>query len=58
MSLQSNVQEFVKANGIKKGYIANKIGLSPSDFSLWLHYKLYVNPEIEKRIEQYILHNK
>ncbi|MDF1496322.1 hypothetical protein [Caproiciproducens sp. CPB-2] len=54
MKLQMQVEQFVKNNGIKKSYVASKCGLTPSDFSLWLHNKLYINPEIEIKISEFI----
>ncbi|MEA4987902.1 MAG: hypothetical protein VB095_07565 [Anaerovorax sp.] len=50
MELQKKVLDYIKSNGIKKGYIAEQIGISQTEFSLWLHGKTYINYDIEQKL--------
>jgi len=54
MKLQKQVLEYIKVNGLKKGFIASQLGISQPEFSLWLHGRTYLNRDIEVKLIQLI----
>lgn len=53
MDLQEKVMQYCKKNGLKKSYVAQRVGLQPSTFSQWLHGKLELNTVFIERLEKF-----
>lgn len=54
MELRQELSEHIKKSGLKKTYVADKIGISPSKLSNYLHGKLIVTNEFEQKIRNYL----
>ncbi len=54
MELRQKLLEHIKKSGLKKSYVADKIGISPSKLSNYLHGKLIVTNEFEQNIRNYL----
>ena len=55
--LKESVIDFIKEKGVKKSYIADKIGISPSQFSLWLHGRTSLGQTTENKLRHFIDEN-
>lgn len=58
MGLKQELLEHIKKNGLKKSYVAEKIGVSPSKLSNYLHGKLILTDEFEQDIRDYLERHK
>lgn len=54
VELRQELSEHIKKSGLKKSYVADKIGISPSKLSNYLHGKLIVTNEFEQMIRNYL----
>lgn len=54
VSLQQELNDYIKKNGLKKSFVADEIGMSGSKLSNFLHGKLIVTDEVESRIKNYL----
>lgn len=54
MKLRQELLEHIKKSSLKKSYVADKIGISPSKLSNYLHGKLIVTNEFEQNIRNYL----
>lgn len=54
VELRQKLLEHIKKSGLKKSYVADKIGISPSKLSNYLHGKLIVTNEFEQNIRNYL----
>ena len=54
MELQERVMTYAKENGIKLGFIAEKIGLYQSQLSAWLHGKKDIELIYKDRLERLV----
>ncbi|MBR5596384.1 MAG: hypothetical protein IKW30_03140 [Lachnospiraceae bacterium] len=54
MELQEKVMTYAKENGIKLGFIAEKIGLYQSQLSAWLHGKKDIEMIYKDRLERLV----
>ena len=52
-TLQDQVISFCKSNGIKYGFVAQKVGLEQSALSMWLHGKRNLNDFYTRQLHQY-----
>ncbi len=55
--LKESVIDFINKKGVKKSFIADQIGLTPSQFSLWLHGRFSLNQSVKNKLEKYIKEN-
>ena len=55
--LKESVIDFINKKGVKKSFIAQQIGLTPSQFSLWLHGRYSLNQNMESKLKKYIEEN-
>jgi hypothetical protein len=55
--LKESVIDFINKKGVKKSFVAEQIGLTPSQFSLWLHGRFTLNQSVEEKLENYIKDN-
>ena len=58
MNLRQELLEHIKKSGLKKSYVAEKIGISPSKLSNYLHGKMIVTDEFEQDIRNYLERHK
>lgn len=54
MNLRKLVLEHIRDNGLKKGFVAAKVGLSQTEFSLWLNGKTFINTEVEQNLIKFV----
>lgn len=54
MELKERLQEHIKMNGLKKSFVAEKIGISSSKLSCYLHGKLIIVDDTESKIKEYL----
>lgn len=54
MNLRQELLEHIKKSGLKKSFVAEKIGISPSKLSCYLHGKLIIVDDTESRIKDYL----
>ena len=54
MTVRERLQEHIKKNGLKKSFIAEQIGISPSKLSCYLHGKLIIVDDTESKIKLYL----
>lgn len=55
MDLRVKLINYIKENGIKKQFVAEKIGIPPSKLSYFLHGKLFVTDDFAKKIEKFLV---
>ena len=55
--LKESVIDFINKKGVKKSFVAEQIGLTPSQFSLWLHGRFTLNQSVEEKLGNYIKDN-
>jgi predicted transcriptional regulator len=54
VELKEQLLEHIKKNGLKKSYVADKIGITPSTMSNYLHGNLIITDTLEQRIKDYL----
>ena len=54
MELKTRLSNYIKNSGLKKQFVAEKIGISPSILSYYLHGKLYVTDDFADKIKTYL----
>lgn len=54
MELREKLSEHIKKNGLKKTFVAEKIGISPSKLSHYLHGKLILIDDTENKVRDYL----
>ena len=54
MELRTELLKHIKEKGLKKSYVADKIGITPSKLSNYLHGKLILVDDTESKIEKYL----
>ena len=58
MELRKELIEHIKEKGLKKSFVASKIGITPSMLSNYLHEKLFVTEQLENAIRNYLAEQK
>lgn len=58
MELRTELLKHIKEKGLKKSYVADKIGITPSKLSNYLHGKLIVTEQFENDIRNYLEQQK
>lgn len=58
VELRTELLRYIKESGLKKSYVADKIGISPSKLSNYLHGKIVVTEQFEKSIRNYLEQRK
>lgn len=54
VSLQQELNDYIKKNGLKKSFVADEIDMSGSKLSNFLHGKLFMTDEVENKIRNYL----
>lgn len=54
MSLQQELNDYIKKNGLKKSFVADELGMNGSKLSNFLHGKLLMTDEVENKIRNYL----
>lgn len=54
VNLKQELLEHIKKSGLKKSFVAEQIGISPSKMSNYLHGKLILVEDIENKIKDYL----
>jgi len=54
MELKKRLSDYIKNSGLKKQFVAEKIGISPSKLSYYLHGKLFVTDDFADKIKTYL----
>ncbi len=54
MSLQQELNDYIKKNGLKKSFVADELGMNGSKLSNFLHGKLLVTDEVENKVRRYL----
>lgn len=54
MELKNRLSDYIKNSGLKKQFVAEKIGISPSILSYYLHGKLFVTDDFANKIKTYL----
>lgn len=54
MELKKRLSNYIKNSGLKKQFVAEKIGISPSKLSYYLHGKLFVTDDFADKIKTYL----
>lgn len=54
VSLQQELNDYIKKNGLKKSFVADEIDMSGSKLSNFLHVKLLMTDEVENKIRNYL----
>lgn len=54
MTIREKLQEHIKNNGLKKSFVAESIGISPSKLSCYLHGRLTSVDDTENKIKDYL----
>jgi len=54
VSLQQELNEYIKKNGLKKSFVADELGMNGSKLSNFLHGKLLVTDEVETKVRRYL----
>lgn len=52
--LKRRLEKHIKENGLKKQFVAEKIGIPPSKLSYYLHGKLFVTDDFADKIKTYL----
>ena len=52
MSLQQELNDYIKKNGLKKSFVADELGMNGSKLSIFLHGKLLVTDEVETKVRR------
>ena len=50
MSLQQELNDYIKKNGLKKSFVADELGMNGSKLSNFLHGKLLVTDEVKTKV--------
>lgn len=53
-TLRERMEDYLIESGVKRKFVANKIGISPSHFTNWLHGTVKASDEVESRIRKYL----
>lgn len=54
VSLQQELNEYIKKNGLKKSFVADELGMNGSKLSNFLHGKLLVTDEVKTKVRRYL----
>lgn len=54
VSIQQELNDYIKKNGLKKSFVADEIDMSGSKLSNFLHGKLLMTDEVENKIRNYL----
>lgn len=54
MELKKRLSDYIKNSGLKKQFVAEKIGIPPSKLSYYLHGKLFVTDDFADKIKTYL----
>ena len=54
VSLQQELNDYIKKNGLKKSFVADELGMNGSKLSNFLHEKLLVTDEVETKVRRYL----
>ena len=54
VSLQQELNDYIKKNGLKKSFVADELGMNSSKLSNFLHGKLLVTDEVETKVRRYL----
>ena len=54
MSLQQELNDYIKKNGLKKSFVADELGMNGSKLSNFLHGQLLVTDEVETKVRRYL----
>ena len=54
VSLQQELNEYIKKNGLKKSFVADELGMNGSKLSNFLHGKLLVTDEVKTKVKRYL----
>ena len=54
VSLQQELNDYIKKNGLKKSFVADELGMNGSKLSNLLHGKLLVTDEVETKVRRYL----
>ena len=54
MELKTRLSNYIKNSGLKKQFVAEKIGIPPSKLSYYLHGKLFVTDDFADKIKTYL----
>lgn len=54
MEVREQLLEHIKKNGLKKTFVAEQIGTSPSKLSQYLHGKIILVEDMEVKIKEYL----
>lgn len=54
VSLQQELNEYIKKNGLKKSFVADELGMKGSKLSNFLHGKLLMTDEVESKVRTYL----
>lgn len=53
-NLRIRLNNYIKENGLKKQFVAAKIGITPSKLSYFLHGKLFVTDDFAKKLDNFL----
>ena len=54
VSLQQELNDYIKKNGLKKSFVADELGMNGSKLSNFLHGKLLVTDEVKTKVRRYL----
>lgn len=54
VSLQQELNDYIKKNGLKKSFVADELGMNGSKLSNFLHGKLLMTDEVETKVRRYL----
>ncbi len=54
MGLKERLSNHIKSKGLKKTFVAEKIGITPQKLSYYLHGKLLLIEDIDDKVKAYL----